>query len=253
MSKSLQINICKLCQCERPLIEAHLFPKWCVRHLRSFESDNPKIFLHTLNESKKRPDGLYDNGILCENCDNKLLGPIDNAGRYFCLSEKLEKLSDKSLLNSAVPKKTFGLFVLSVIWRFSISQLPECKTFSIGAYEQRTRDYLWSYFTNQPVADDYDFLVTKIESTLLPNNVLNGWVKTPECRRLIPGGVNVVTLFFPNGYQVIMKFDQRNFPPSISEFNSHGVYCCVWMQANFESSPVFKDLSGRVNQVKRNI
>jgi len=133
-----------------------------------------------LIEFKRRkllPDGFYDSNILCENCDNKILGKLESyasiviwGGKskpdYYPKYEgKINQLNQKFLHVTNLDYTKFKLFLLSIIWRASISKHKIFNSVSLGEHEESIRKMI---IENNPSSkDDYPvgmFILTQNDS-----------------------------------------------------------------------------------------
>ena len=139
------------------LIDAHIVA-------RGFARDAQESFPHNLLIScgGVRPlhaHGIYDNRILCADCDGKL-GKLDSYALQVCRRFDAEHtIRDDGLFEmNNVDGDRFATFVLSVLWRASITSRPEFADVSLGAYEDDARQVI---FGARPLASisDYQLLV----------------------------------------------------------------------------------------------
>lgn len=165
---------CSLCNLEKPLIKkSHIIPDFMYKGLFC-----EKHFIHytnltSLNPSKRLPDGIYDQHILCKSCDNDLLGSLEtyasktfySMGNY-SENEKLtfeSKKGDDGLTTIFIGNldyKKYKLFLLSILWRAHISKHPFFKVVNLGSYAERLRKMI---LTNDPgEEDDFEFALVLI-------------------------------------------------------------------------------------------
>lgn len=130
---------CRLCNQTKPLLKkSHIIPDFFYEQAGLY---NEKHQIHKIEVQKylidKKvsyiPTGVYEGGILCENCDNELLGGLETYGRkvlYGGLAENEEiickniKNPDDGLEYSIIENvdyNKFKLFLLSILWRSAIS------------------------------------------------------------------------------------------------------------------------------------
>lgn len=132
MNKNSTLNPCRLCNKQDKLISAHILPKQFFVDIK--DKDNQDILI---SSSKGRggitKNGITDNTILCQSCDNRL-GIYDNEAIHFFRLDfskyKRElKEDDKAAHYYEIPQsdvnmKKLLLFFVSFLWRASISNQP---------------------------------------------------------------------------------------------------------------------------------
>lgn len=135
------------------LIKAHIIPQSFGRWVQGDSGRN--VMLSDDGWSAKTPRGLFDIGILCAKCDGHLNKRYDDpAFRFF----KGFDLSATRIIDpnptpyhkaplffeaSGIDCEMLCGFILSVLWRSSISSRPELSTVSLGPYEDRAQEVLW--------------------------------------------------------------------------------------------------------------
>ena len=159
---------------------------------------------------KKRPNGIWDETILCNACE-KRLGKYDQ----YAVDVFRDKKNAKWLMCfdglriayfPAVNRRLLRGFLASLLWRFSVSQVEECKKVFIGAaYEERIAHDLF-----------YDGSFSYIDSLVfvLKNSILTHMIATPVKKHFkVKGGerVNGYSLNLP-GLAFYTSLDQRKHP-----------------------------------------
>jgi hypothetical protein len=109
------------------------------------------------------PNGFYDSNILCENCDNVILGNLESyaniviwgsKGSRVCypkFEKRINGLNQRFLHLTNLDYKKFKLFLLSIVWRASISHHKVFESVSLGEHEDIIRKML---FENNPKSTD---------------------------------------------------------------------------------------------------
>ena len=135
------IKLCYLCKQQKPLSKrSHIIPKFMYDGM--FEGKEPiyKSPINFTNENKHLKKrlriGLYEKDILCSCCEQKLLGHYyddyvatiyNGVSLSYDSSIKFENFSSELGFNfisiSNIDENRFRLFLLSVLFRISISQL----------------------------------------------------------------------------------------------------------------------------------
>jgi hypothetical protein len=129
------------CRSEQ-LIEAHIIPQGFARFIRGPDA-NVKLTPERVSEAKPQL-GEYDPDILCADCDRKL-GLDDEYGLEVCRRYDAEHIlvGDKVFEMKNVDCERFSKFVLSVLWRASISKRKSFAAVDLGPYEDVARDVLF--------------------------------------------------------------------------------------------------------------
>jgi hypothetical protein len=145
----------------------------------------------------KRPSsGIYESNLLCENCDNKVIGQYENyASRAMyggvlpaeempkCTNYKnQENVSFTHCQNLNYTK--FKLFLLSILWRASISRNDFFKFISLGPHEETIRKMI---LEGEPgLQSDYPiFCMTYLNDEKMPKDL----VAHPQRKRTRDGHI----------------------------------------------------------------
>jgi len=150
------IGICKLCQNEKPLLnKSHIIPDFMYE---SLFDEGHKLYKFAPAELVKgegrisRPSsGEYEGGILCKKCDNEIIGGYETYVRN-ALYGKVEESSDLPQCANFITEKgikythcknihykEFKLFLLSILWRASISSREFFNEVNLGPYKDTIR------------------------------------------------------------------------------------------------------------------
>ena len=140
--------ICQLCLREKQLIKkSHIIPDFIYESLYNSEHKLIRFNPFDLSNGNKNktylPTGEYEGGLLCADCDNRILGGYENYA---------SKVLKGGLSSSNVPQIKqyrstegtefteiknidyckFKLFLLSILWRGHISTRPMFNEINIG-------------------------------------------------------------------------------------------------------------------------
>lgn len=220
---------CNLCGQIKPLINSHIIPKWAYDYLYKEidEKRTSSLVLLGKQYSERRPIGTYDN-ILCKECDN-YLGEYDNYGKKVLLDGKLEKihpdLDNNAHVIMGVNINKLRLFILSVLWRASISVKEECGNIHIGPYEEKIRTIIINIKkgadTTKELAD-LPIIITKFDDKKDPV-ITNKNIMLPYSLRI--DSVNFAILYFPKAIKIFIKVDKRDLPSDLKDVqisDNHG-------------------------------
>lgn len=147
-------GICRLCLVEKELInKSHIFSEFLYadfydeKHKMEFFA--PQDFLEGNSRIKRVSSGEYENGLLCQDCEN-LLGNYETYARKIFLGgdfpvhetilyESVTYKGQEFTMISNINYSNFKLFVLSLIWRASISKRPMFKEINLLASNEKLR------------------------------------------------------------------------------------------------------------------
>lgn len=133
---------CKLCQnreADKP--NSHIIPKFLAKRLFEFTKPRHTLSINRKGESRKIQDTPKENFILCKICEKRLeyletliSKKVTSINNYNNLKDKFtikEYGKNKILECLNISPIGFKLFVYSLVWRASISNLPEFETFKL--------------------------------------------------------------------------------------------------------------------------
>jgi len=143
--------ICKLCQQEKPLLRrSHIIPDFMYQGI--FDEDH---FLYRGNASNLEnvdmvPTGEYEGNILCRECDNEVIGRYENYSSCALYGGRLPAdecptfdnihINDiQAILCRNFEYHKFKLFLLSILWRSSISNRDFFRNVDLGSNEENIR------------------------------------------------------------------------------------------------------------------
>ncbi len=149
--------ICKLCLQEKKLLkQSHIIPNFLYKELLKEDGFFVKANLKDLTK-KPLYTGIFDRYILCKECDNNTLSKLED---YACkVLYGVKKIKGVTLRNEVnqhgvewtmvygIDYRKFKLFLLSLLWRFSISSHEAYKYVNLGLHEEKIREMI---FKNDP-------------------------------------------------------------------------------------------------------
>jgi hypothetical protein len=200
---------CKFCgRSDRPLVNAHIIPRSFFRIVRAdakysvaVKAQGNALVPHFTQA------GFADKNILCESCE-KLFTPWDTYG-FEVLSRKRKPEDDIYVDGMLWGTRIHGLdftlfqkFVLSVLWRASVSSHAFFTKVELGPYTDKIRSYL----REQSIDPAPEYAVLLFSLTGQPFRPL---IITPAPVSL--DGIRFYRLNFP-GAVVMVKVDQQPNP-----------------------------------------
>lgn len=210
--------ICRGCGEDKKLIKAHIIPEAFFRGLRS-DGTPPRLITDIKGiYPRKAPIGVYDSGILCRSCED-IFEDLDEYGQLALLqnSDSTRELKwGSELLGyaiSGVDLNYFKKFLLSVLWRASVSTHDYYSKVNLGPYEKRVKDIVWADGANID-SSDFSFVVSKFLDHSFSKAMLD-----PHPERW--HGINYYRIYM-FGYTVHIKVDKRATPKMFKNFEQSG-------------------------------
>jgi hypothetical protein len=195
-------------------VKAHIIPQGFARTLHQLGGHNIEVS-PTVVRRAKRQMGEFDSSILCKDCDARI-GRLDEYG--LSVAERFPKGPyhlDTIVRLPEVDGGRFALFVLSVVWRASLSTRPSCTDVQLGPYEARAGDVI---FGRKTLADipEYELIAHRYSSPYVDTRQ---FYTMPFKSRYL--GVNAFLVGL-GGFQLIAKFDKRPFPDVVHDLIVNG-------------------------------
>jgi len=147
-------GICKLCKREKNLLKkSHIIPNFLYKELYDKQHKINILDIFSKDEIKKpiRPStGEYEQFILCSECDNNIIGRYES----YCsiiIQNKDNKIKNKIIINnkgnrfneiSNIDYTKTKLFLLSLLWRMSISSRDIYKDVNLESWEEQIRNQI---------------------------------------------------------------------------------------------------------------
>lgn len=137
---------CKLCGLDTKLVKAHIIPDFMYGTMYGEKHTIVQVSLDDISNRKVMQTGHYDKTILCATCDNDIIGSYERYASKIISDKTLftERLTPEGVKHyeMSIDYPIFKLFLLSILWRSSITTLPFFKHLSIGHYEEKVRKML---------------------------------------------------------------------------------------------------------------
>ncbi len=192
--------ICRLCKQDRTLLKkSHIIPDFMYQNLydknHRFHQLIPKKYIEDELKSIPKFSGEYDQNILCQKCDNELIGNLESytAKTMYGGELKPQETPETKVLNnphglpfyhiSNIDYSKYKLFLLSILWRSAISNRPFFSSVTLGPHEEQIRLML---LNNDPGnVEDYPiFFMTFLNDSNFPKDIITD----PRTTRFKEGG-----------------------------------------------------------------
>ncbi|WP_164674245.1 hypothetical protein [Maribacter litoralis] len=187
---------------EKKLIKAHIIPDFMYSGMK--EEDDKNIFLEvTYNldkntrKQRKIQTGIFDKNILCEDCDNGIIGGqyekyaqnsmygknIDPEIAPICKNYKNPNDGFEYSICKNIDYGKFKIFLLSILWRASITDQKIFKDVDLGnSHEESLRRIIFENMI--PNEDEYPIMMTSFMRT---ENSLKNFIGQPKRIRFNDG------------------------------------------------------------------
>jgi hypothetical protein len=161
MDSQIDMNTgtCRLCLKEKPLLKkSHILSSFFYGDLQGDDNEMYMVSLDEPSGGKKVHTGEFEGGLLCQECDGSVLSKYENYGKAFFFgrgdSKPLPGLQHENQIHpdgklksthiKGVDYSKLKLFLLSVLWRASISSRPFFSQVNLGKHEEAVRQMLLS-------------------------------------------------------------------------------------------------------------
>lgn len=226
--------ICLGCEKEKTLVKAHIIPKSFFMELRSDQGHLNLLHTDVPGRILKSPIGEYDKDILCSECD-QFLGRFDDFGKSVLLDKAytFKEISDNGYVAGWIidgcDSVQLNKFLLSVLWRASISKRNFFRNVKLGLYEGAIKEYLWS---EESRIEDAGCLIAKFtDSTIAPK--AERVILDPD--NFIFEELNYYRLYL-GGYVIWFRVDKRKPRTDIGRFELRDGESCMVVSRSFDKS-----------------
>lgn len=205
--------ICKGCNQDKKLVRTHIIPESFFRELRA-EEGTLKLVTNTKGEYTKRaPIGIYDKEILCKECEDLFQEVDDYAAKILLNSDNHEELFNEGrLAGYRIKDIDYNLlkrFVISLLWRASISNQNFFRKVHLGPMEARAKKLIWDKSSGDK--HEFSFVLAKFDDT----GTFSKIVLDPHQERWF--GKRYYR-FYLGGYILYVKVDSQETPFEWSQF-----------------------------------
>jgi hypothetical protein len=219
--------LCRLCKQEKPLLkQSHIIPDFMYANLfdehHKLHMFAPAQYLEGNRRVARPASGEYEADLLCQNCDNVVIGRYETYGRralYAGTNESQDyPVLEHGVTETGVPVtritdldyRAFKLFLLSILWRASISTRPFFCSVHLGPYEEQIRRMV---FEGDPGRfDDFPILLISWHAD---DSVPHDFVGQPNINRATRG----IRYIFPVvGISYIFHVSPNSVVPELLPF-----------------------------------
>ena len=164
---------CQLCGQEKKLIKSHIIPEFMYKELYNKEHRFYEFTKKDILEGKELKPfvqiGVFDKNILCSECDNERLGSLEKYGQKVLFGKNLDETETPKCDNYTTGDYEFSecknvdyrkmkLFLLSILWRSSITNRPTFDSVNLGPHSDIIKSMILN--SNPGVENEYPIIVT---------------------------------------------------------------------------------------------
>lgn len=135
---------CALCQNERELRVSHILPKFAQRRIKeNARAGGGRMLAHLAGREYPVQNFAFEK-LLCAECEHRF-SVWENVGADFMRRPELAPVAEKHgepLDLASLPYAPLKLFLLSLLWRMSVSSLPDFAAVDLGPHETVLRAML---------------------------------------------------------------------------------------------------------------
>jgi hypothetical protein len=203
-------GVCKNCGQTKKLVKAHIIPRKFFEVIRGtgyysalIDATKPLKQAATYYQA-----GAHDTSILCEDCERKF-SDFDKYGWQILGNPDLSKpLPDHSGHKLVCDTGKIRRFILSILWRASVSRNSFYSSIDLGSDEATVKERV---FNSTPLGpDEYQMAAVRVDARALGD--FSGVLFQPFSVR------NHHILFLPGGLRFMTITGKDTFPP---EFHGH--------------------------------
>lgn len=187
---------CKLCHIDKPLIKkSHIIPDFMYQGLFNEKHFIAPVYLKEMKVGKMKPTGFYDSDILCADCERKIIGKLESYAKLVLWGgkgnpNKFQKLisantheGNNLLYFENIEYTKFKLFLLSILWRASISKQKIFNQVNLGEHEEVIRKMIIE--NDSKTENDYSVGIMLLkENKITPTKFIVDPIKIEEFETL---------------------------------------------------------------------
>lgn len=209
-------GVCKLCGQQKQLVKSHSIPRRFFKEIKG--GAQHAVFYDGSVTAKREATylqaGVYDDDLLCEDCEAKFSEWDRSGGDILespCLDHPLPKYDNRAYRVDCATDK-LRRFILSVIWRASLSRNPFYSYVNLGPYEDKIKDRI---FDPTPLGPDE--FPTVIAHFSQADFGVYSQLLFPPLRERRPDGLNVRVLYLMN-LKILIDIDRRATAQTVGPF-----------------------------------
>lgn len=232
---------CKLCGNSSPLKKSHIVPEFVFKPLYD---EKHRMHVLSVREPKPRPfryKGLRER-LLCGECEAKLSKYESYASTAFN-GKDTETPLDNVIIVKDIEYKQFKLFLLSILWRSSISSLEFFSEVSLGSHEDKVRRMILR--EDPGPSEKYGIILF----ALIDNNKIQADLIVQPSRARVYGQVNYRFIF--GGFMWVFFVSKQPAPSEVKPllFREDNTLCII--NGDYRECGIIRDFARELKQMGR--
>jgi len=230
-----KMQTCRLCLKEKPLVKSHIIPDFYY-NISGMYNEKHQILFSSFQEiaAGKKPSkqfsGEYDNNILCSDCDGRIIGSYETYAAKTFSGEAGTEMANFILADNTkcrryynIDYRNYKLFLLSILWRMSISSRPIFRDVNLGDWHnEKLREMIYAgdpkEINTYPILSSHYFNDEAITDSLIISPIQYGGNISPKVLSILPGYIHIFIISSDANYplselkeQVINKQSEVTF------------------------------------------
>ena len=208
----MSVGICKLCNGNKKLIKAHIIPRSFTLQTKGDSKQLLEARRHDKMAVHFNQNGFWDDSILCGDCDNGFSVWDEYGFNVLGSPPDITALSkdQTAFILRGIDYKLLKLFILSLLWRASVTTHPFFVKIRLGVRENAIAQMLRNQ--NPGVNNDFPIVLVRL---IVPEALRNS-ILAPRLQRT-PEGILVNQLFLPSA-KVMIKTSTGPFPNQLNDY-----------------------------------
>lgn len=231
-------DVCRLCNRTRQLCNSHVIPEFFFK--AAYDELHRAIEVTATPTQRRFLQKGYREKLLCKPCEER----INKFEKYVYDLWFKKKILPKTIYSPYIAVKgidyqKFKLFHLSVLWRASVSSLPQFSLVGLGPHEEKIRDLI----LNETSGDEnrYGFFGFVLVDN--NNNLVDGPIMQPISSKIEAHRVFIFIFGGCQWFYFTSSHTPTRFMPLF--FKKHGVL--VLLKQNFFASDSIQKFKKTIN------
>lgn len=239
---------CKFCLKDKKCVKAHIIPNSLYEPI--FNAKKGMLILSNQPENypKKQHTGIYDENIVCEECERLFSKLDDYANSFFsaeiCVDSFIVENNEKvAYIINNYDYNNLKVFLISLLWRASASSQSLFYNVNIGPFENQIKEMIKN---NDPGDENtFSFILTRYDNSLASRANLG-----PFKGKWYDSDINCY-VFYLFGWKCFIKIDQHHPPEFMRLFMAKPNQPLIILYLDFNKSEKIIDMKKMARLFKK--